>query len=92
MSAGKKAGRARSILEKIEYALVDKFISMTTSGFSISKSQLMVKMRLLVKKLDLNAEFKNGVPCDDYWLALSQDALIGSSENLRAVQSTGCEG
>ena len=68
----KKAGRACNIPPKIENTIVDKMIKAAKAGFPITKSQFLLKVGAVVKRLGIKTQFKDGLPGKDYWYGLKK--------------------
>lgn len=89
---GVKAGRKRCIPEEIENATIDKVIAVAQAGFPITKRQFLVKVGLLVKKMNLKTMFKDNVPGDDYWRCVKArrpDLVIRSPEGCNTNRMRG---
>ncbi|GFR73866.1 ATPase family AAA domain-containing protein 1 [Elysia marginata] len=71
-SVGKRAGRAPGIPANIEDQIIQKVVFAAEAGFPITKMQLLSKVGLLVKRLNLQTQFKDGVPSNEYWRSLKK--------------------
>ncbi|GFR67286.1 tigger transposable element-derived protein [Elysia marginata] len=71
-SVGKRAGRAPGIPADIEDQIVQKVVFAAEAGFPITKMQLLSKVGCLVKRLNIQTQFKDDVPSNEYWRSLKK--------------------
>ena len=80
----RKAGRECNIPIDIENAIVDKVIMAGRAGFPTTKSQFLLKVSTVVKRLGLKTQFKDDLPGKDYWYGLKKrrpDIAIRVAQN-----------
>ena len=89
---GKKAGRPTCLPKELEDEIVDKVIQGSKAGFPLTKRQFLLKVGHLAKKRNLQTQFKDNMPSEEYWRCLKRrrpDLTIRSPETCAANRMRG---
>nr|KAG5690311.1 hypothetical protein BaRGS_022538 [Batillaria attramentaria] len=89
---GKKAGRPTSLPKELEDEIVDKVIAGAKAGFPLTKRPFLLKVGLLAKKRNLQTQFQDNIPSEEYWRCLKRrrpDLTIRSPETCAANRMRG---